>query len=96
MDRIKTVGPEKCIVILKVPFINRSSEVLEKKTKHLIRNTYYAANSKIVFTPKPLLTPGDNDPVSNFNKSMIIHQYSCCCTASYIGLTKRQLRKRIK
>ena len=27
---------------------------------------------------------------------MIIYQYSCCCTASYIGLTTRQLRKRIK
>ena len=27
---------------------------------------------------------------------MIIYQYNCCCTASYIGLTTRQLRKRIK
>ena len=42
------------------------------------------------------MTPGGKDPVSNFNKSMIIYQYSCCCTASYIGLTTRQLRKRIK
>ena len=27
---------------------------------------------------------------------MVIYQYSCCCTASYIGLTTRHLRKRIK
>ena len=27
---------------------------------------------------------------------MVIYQYNCCCTASYIGLTTRQLRKRIK
>ena len=27
---------------------------------------------------------------------MIIYQNSCCWTASYIGLTTRQLRKRIK
>ena len=87
MDRIKTIGPEKCIVTLKVPFINKSSEILEKKMKHLIRNTYYAANPRIVFTSKQLLTPGGKDPVSNFNKSMIIYKYSCCCTASYIGLT---------
>ena len=57
---------------------------------------YSAENSKIVFTTKPLLTPGGKDPVSNFNKSIIIYQYSCCCTASYIGFTTRQLRKRIK
>ena len=66
---------------------------MEKKNKHLIRYTYYTA--KIVFTSKPLLTTGGKDPVSNFNKSMIVYQYSCCCTASYIGLMTRQLRKRI-
>ena len=27
---------------------------------------------------------------------MVIYQYSCCCKASYIGLTTRHLRKRIK
>ena len=96
LDRIKTIGPEKCIVTLKVSFIIKSSEILEKKIKHLIRNTCYAANPRTVFTTKPLLTPGGKDPVSNFNKSMIIYQYSCFCTASYIGLTTRQLRKRIK
>ena len=96
LDRIKTIGPEKRIVTLKVPFINKSSEILEKCIKHLIRNMCYAANPRIFFSTKPLLTPGGKDPVSNFNKSMIIYQYSCCCTASYIGLTTRQLRKRIK
>ena len=96
LDKIKTIGPEKFTVTLKVPFINKSSEILENKIKHLIRNTYYAANPRIVFTSKPLLTPVGKDPVSNFNKNMIIYQYSCCCTASYIGLTTRQLRKKIK
>ena len=78
LDRIKTIGPENCTVTLKVPFINKSSEILKKKFKLLIRNTYYAANPKTVFTTKPLLTPGGKNPVYNFNKSMIIYQYSCC------------------
>ena len=69
---------------------------MQKKIKHLIRNTYYAANPRVVFTSKPLLTPGGKDPVSIFNKSIIIYQYSCCYTASYIGLKTKQLRKRIK
>ena len=81
LDKKKTLGPENCMVTLKVSFINKSSEILEKKIKHLIRNTYYAANPRIVCTSNPLLTPGGKDPVSNFNKSMIIYQYSCCCTA---------------
>ena len=50
LDRINTIEPEKFIVTSKVPFINKSSEILEKKIKHLIRNAYYAANPRIVFT----------------------------------------------
>ena len=52
MDRIKTIGPEKCVVTLKIPFINKSSEMLEKKIRQVVRNTYYAANPRIVFTSK--------------------------------------------
>ena len=96
LDRIKTIGPEKCVVMLKIPFINKSSEMLEKKIRQLVRNTYYAAKPRIVFTSKPLITPGGKDPISKLNNSMVIYQYSCCCTASYIGLTTRHLRKRIK
>ena len=70
--------------------------MLEKKIKQLIRNTYYAAIPRIVFTSKPLLRPGGKNPVSNLNKNMVIYQYSCCCKASYIRLTTRHLRKRIK
>ena len=74
LDKLKTIGPEKFIVTLKVQFIIKSSEILENKIKQLIRNTYYAANPRIVYTTKPLLTPGCKDPVSNFNKCMIIYQ----------------------
>ena len=70
--------------------------MLEKKDRQLIRITYYTANPRVVFTSKPLLTPGGKDPVSNLNKSMVIYQYSCCCKASYIGLKIRHLRKKIK
>ena len=63
LDRIKTIGPEKCAVTLQVPFNNKSSEMLDKKIIQLVRNTYYAANSRIVFTSKPLITPGGNLPV---------------------------------
>ena len=96
LDRIKTLGPEKCVVTLKIPIINKSSEMLKKKIRRLVRNTYYAANPRIVFISKPLLTPGGKDPISNLNKCMVIYQYSCCCKASYVGLTTRHLRKRIK
>ena len=33
LDKTKTIGPEKCTVTLKVTFINKSSDILEKKKK---------------------------------------------------------------
>ena len=69
--------------------------MLENKIRLLIRNTYYAANPRIVFTSKPLLTSSGKDPISNLNKSRVIYQFSFC-KAIYIGLTTRYLRKRIK
>ena len=55
-----------------------------------------AANPRITFMSKPLLRPGAKDPISNLNKSIIVYEFSCCCKASYIKLTTRHIRKRIK
>ena len=74
LDKIKTLGLRKWVVTVKIPFINNSSEMLEKKIWQLIRNTYYAANPRIVFTSKPLLTPGGKDPLSNLNKSIVVYK----------------------
>ena len=48
--------------------------MLENKIRQLIRITFYAGNSRIVFTSKPLLTPGGKDQIKNLNKSMVICQ----------------------
>ena len=96
LDKRKKFGPEKCVVTLKLPFINKNSRILEKNVKQLIKNTYNAADPRIILTSKPLIQPSGKDPISPLNKSMVIYQFSCFCKASYIGLTSRQLAKRIK
>ena len=96
LNKRKTLGPEKCVVTLKLPLINKNSEVLETKINLMVSKTYYATNPRtIVFTSKPLLTTVSKDPISNLFKSIIIFQFSCCCKARYFGLTTRQLRKMI-
>ena len=56
LDKRKALGPEKCVVTLKFTCTNKSSEMLETKVKLLIRTTYYAANPRIIFAFKPLIT----------------------------------------
>lgn len=53
-----------------------------------------AANPRILFTFKPLLTLSCKDPKSNLIKITVT--YSCCCNESYIGSTTGHLRKRMK
>ena len=70
--------------------------MLKKKIKLLIRSYFYAANPRIVFSSKKLLTPVNKNPVSNLNKKMVIYQCSCCCKAFYKRLKAIHLKKRIK
>ena len=42
-----------------------------------------------------MLAPESKDKISTFNKSMVVYQYKCYCDNS-IGLTTRQLKKRVK
>ena len=83
------------MVILKI-FISRNSGFLEKNIKQVTRSTYFAAKPRVIFTSNPLLTPAGKDLIPKFDKSMVIYQYKCYCDSSYIGLTSRQLKKRIK
>ena len=74
----------------------KRSVYLEKNFKQLISSTFSAAKPRVVFTSSPMLTPQGKDQIPTFNKNMVIYQLKCYCDNSYIGLTTRQLKKRVK
>ena len=96
LKRDKEFGPEKCVVTLKVPYINDRSVHFEKSIKQLLGTTFFAAKPRVIFTTRPLLVPEGKDLIPKFDKSMVIYQFDCYCDNSYIGLTTRQLKKRVK
>ena len=77
-------------------FVNKNSIVIEKNMKQLIKGAYFAARPRIIFTSMSLVKPGGKDLVPKFKKSMLVYQYDCFCKATYIGMTSRQLIKRVK
>ena len=96
LKKDKEIGPEKCVITLKIPYINKRSVYLEKNIKQLIGTTFFAAKPRVIFTSTPLLTPQGKDQISKFDKSMVVYQFKCYCDNSYIGQTTRQLKKRYK
>ena len=95
LNKTKLIGPQKCIVTLKLPFI-KNVVAFEKNIKHIVRSSYFAAKPRIIFTSTPLLIPGGKDPIPKLKQSMVVYQFDCFCKASYIGMTSRQLIKRVK
>ena len=53
----------KMFISSKIKLINKSSECEKRKIIQLIIKYYYAANPRIIFTSKPLLTQGGKDPI---------------------------------
>ena len=95
LKRDKEVGTEKCVITLKIPYINKRSAYLKKNIKQLIISTFSAAKRRVVFISSPMLAPEGKENIPTFNISMVIYQYKCYCDNSYIGLTSRQLKKRV-
>ena len=81
---------------LKLPFIKRNSIYFEKNIKQTIRSSYFAAKPRVICTSRSLVTPGGKDPIPKFKKSMVVYQFDCFCKANYIGMTSRQLIKRVR
>ena len=57
---------------------------------------YFADKPRVIFTSKPLVTQNDKGSIPNFDKAMVVYQLKCYCENSYIGLTSRQVNKRVK
>ena len=96
LNKTKPFGPEKCVITLLLPYINKNSRIIEKNINQLISKSYHSAKPRVIFTSKPLIRPGGKDPISEFKKSMVVYQFNCFCEDSYIGMTSRQFGKRIK
>ena len=96
LNKRKLFGPQKCVITLKLPFINRNSIAFEKNIKQIIRSSYFAAKPRIIFTSTPLATPGGKDPIPKLKKSIAVYQFDCFCKTSYIGMTSRQLIKKVR
>ena len=54
----------------------KTLSVLENNIKQLIKNTYNAADPRIILTSKPLITPSGKDPIPTLKRSMVIYQFS--------------------
>ena len=93
---VSFLAPKKPLYI-NVPYLNDiASQLLERKLKAAVKRTYYSANLILRFQSKPVIVPQLKDRLPTTASNMVLYEFKCCCAATYIGQTTRQLAKRVK
>ena len=73
----KRVGPEKCPVYLRVPWIGKASIGLDKNVKTAVESCYGSVTTRVVFTSKRMLPVARKDVLPTTLKSSVVYEYSC-------------------
>ena len=97
INGLKTFGPQKQAVYLKVPYMGTPSETLIKSVRETVQDTFYSVQFRVVFQAQPILSINKKDVIPSKSKSNIVYKFNCKhCDSVYIGKSYRRLEDRIK
>ena len=92
----KALGPEKCPVNLKLPWIGNVSSKFENQINKAITSCFYAVKPHVVYKARVMLPSAKNDSTPTTQNCFVVYELSCRCEARYIGRTTQWLADRIK
>ena len=92
----KPLGPEKCPVYLRAPWIGLASQQFEHQVKSAVQDCYGAVSSCLIFSSQYMLPAAKKDVLPANQRSMVIYEYMCHCDSWYVGRTTQRLQERIK
>ena len=92
----KPIGPEKCPVYLKLPWIGNVSSKFENRISKAIVSCNYAVELRVVYNTRVMLPSAKKDCVPTAQKSCVVYEFSCRCQARYVERTTQRLADRIK
>ena len=92
----KPIGPEKCPVHLKLPWVGNVSSKFENQISNAITSCYYAVKPRVVYSTRVMLPSTKKDCVPTTQKSCVVYEFPCQCEARYVGCTTQRLADIIK
>ena len=92
---LKMIGPQKCPVYLKLPFLGKVSENFATRISEEIGQVFGSVRLRtVLYTYRPLSgIYKDVSPIQE--KSNIIYKFSCHCGSGYVGKTSQRFHLRI-
>ena len=73
----KPIGPEKCPVYLKLPWISNVSSMFENQISKTIASCYYALKPSMVYNTRVMLPSAKKDCFPTAQKSCAVYELSC-------------------
>ena len=89
----KPIGPEKCPVYVKLPWIGNVSSKFENQISKAIASCYYAVKPRVVYNTRVMLPSAKKDCVPTTQKSCVVYEFSCRCEARYVGRATQTSRQ---
>ena len=89
-------GPKKCLVYLHLPWLENVSTKFEKQITTAIQHCYFAVETHLVFTTRPLLPATKKEVLPAHHHNNVIYQFVCHCDSRYVGRTSQRLQECIK
>ena len=96
IERNKPFGPAKCPVFLKLPWMGKASNDIEKETKNITEGLFFACNVVFIFSKRTILPPTPKESLPAQISSNVVYEFKCECDARYEGRTSQRLSDRIK
>ena len=95
-NKIWYLGPSKCPVYVRLPWIRSSSQLIAEKVSSSVTRCYNAARVQTNFTSKAAFLSFHKDVLSIFQQSNLIYKFQCRYNVTYIKSTSQWLVVRVK
>ena len=79
-----------------LPWLGNVSIKFEKQITTAIQHCYFAVETRVVFTIRPLLPATKKDVLPAHHHNNASYQFVCYCDNRYVGRISQRLQERIK
>ena len=88
------IGPKKCPIYLRLPYIGTVSPRYEKSISSAVEKTFGSVRMRVIFTTQTPFNGRIKDPAPIHGKSNVVYHFQCHCDSAYIGRTTQRFHKR--
>lgn len=90
-NKVKPASVQRCPMYLHLPWLGNINDRYAKRVSLADRHCYFAVNTRVVFSAKPVLPSMRKDVLPPHHNSSLIYSFKCSCVSHYKERTTKRL-----